>query len=355
MRHRVALLVLIFLVAVYAYADLTPGGGGTGTTGATGPTGATGATGATGPTGPGSLSGAANRVGVYDGAASLSSSANFTFDLTNFRRKLQNATTDTTGSPRMEEISGTLPASPSATVTGELVAITSAGSAAQNQVALEADLLAGYTGASLTKGASIFNGALSTGGNLQLGTENSLIANIGLEGSATGVGTGFTVGLSGVAAGSSGTAIGMLGRALDNVAGTMIGVLGTAGLSTEATDFKNVAGYFTLSSSVISGSNISVALLADNGAVAAPIFNAYDNGSLVFSITDGGPVTMTSTLTSSRTTDLGWTVQSATDQACNTTCTSACVFGVNITAGLVTGLTSCTDTTSDQCTCAGAS
>lgn len=57
-------------------------------------------------------------------------------------------------------------------------------------------------------------------------------------------------------------------------------------------------------------------------------------------------------LTSSKATDIGWTVQTATNQACNTTCTSACVVGTDtVTAGFL----SCTDATADMCLCAGAS
>lgn len=64
----------------------------------------------------------------------------------------------------------------------------------------------------------------------------------------------------------------------------------------------------------------------------------------------------TGTIKSSRTTDLGWSVQSAADQACNTTCTSACVLGFNLTAGNITGtILACTDATADVCLCAGAS
>ena len=56
-------------------------------------------------------------------------------------------------------------------------------------------------------------------------------------------------------------------------------------------------------------------------------------------------------LISTATDDIGWTVQSAANQACNTTCTNACVVGFDATAGIV----ACTDAAADQCLCAGAS
>lgn len=65
--------------------------------------------------------------------------------------------------------------------------------------------------------------------------------------------------------------------------------------------------------------------------------------------------TTNGTFTSARTTNLGWTVVSVANQACNTTCTSACVFGHNLTAGVPGAMLACTDATADECLCAGAS
>lgn len=61
----------------------------------------------------------------------------------------------------------------------------------------------------------------------------------------------------------------------------------------------------------------------------------------------------TGQLTSSATSDLGWTPVNAANQACNTTCTSACVFGMN--TGALGNFVSCSDATADTCICAGAS
>lgn len=53
-----------------------------------------------------------------------------------------------------------------------------------------------------------------------------------------------------------------------------------------------------------------------------------------------------------RTTNIGWTVKAGADQACNTTCTFACVAGF---AAAVTGSdpVTCENATADLCICAG--
>lgn len=188
---------------------------------------------------------------------------------------------------------GTLPSAPASAAQGAAFQYTSAGNASQTQFASVHNLLAGYTGSSMTRAISANNLAAGTGNALNLGTANAATGNIGGSLAATGSTSGLNVGSQGYAASSSGANVGSLGFGVTTAAGTNIGVLGNANGSTEATDLKNVSGYFTLATSLITGSNISVALLADNGAVAAPIFNAYDNGTLVFSVTDGGGITTT--------------------------------------------------------------
>lgn len=75
--------------------------------------------------------------------------------------------------------------------------------------------------------------------------------------------------------------IGVLGESL-GITTNSVGVLGYSGAGT-----NRVGGYFTLSSST-PGPSASVGLLADNGAVAANIFEARDNGTAVITIRDGG-------------------------------------------------------------------
>lgn len=90
-------------------------------------------------------------------------------------------------------------------------------------------------------------------------------------------------------------------------------------------------------------------------------------GRMVFYTTADGASTLTEALrinssqnaifkaavTSSSTGALGWAPVAGVNTACNTTCTSACVFGID-TAAPQTWL-ACTDATADMCLCAGAS
>lgn len=59
-----------------------------------------------------------------------------------------------------------------------------------------------------------------------------------------------------------------------------------------------------------------------------------------------------STIKSTRTTDIGWSIVAGANTACNTTCTNACVFGFEDTNDTIVG---CTDATADKCLCAGSS
>lgn len=60
----------------------------------------------------------------------------------------------------------------------------------------------------------------------------------------------------------------------------------------------------------------------------------------------------TGTVRSSATSDIGWSVVAGANTACNTTCTSACVFGWD--AG-TTAIVNCASALADNCVCAGAS
>lgn len=62
-------------------------------------------------------------------------------------------------------------------------------------------------------------------------------------------------------------------------------------------------------------------------------------------------LTVTGSLLSTSTTDIGWSVVSGANTACNTTCTNGCVFGQN-TADM--SIVDCAAATADVCICAGA-
>jgi len=64
-----------------------------------------------------------------------------------------------------------------------------------------------------------------------------------------------------------------------------------------------------------------------------------------------GKVTLAGDLVSTDTGDIGWNLATGTDTACNTTCTSACVFGQDTTTYAIVD---CADATADVCVCAGA-
>lgn len=65
-----------------------------------------------------------------------------------------------------------------------------------------------------------------------------------------------------------------------------------------------------------------------------------------------GSVSVSADVLSTSTSDVGWTVQNAANQACTTTCTSGAGFGFDTGAGTLVGAT---DATADVCLCLGAS
>jgi hypothetical protein len=207
------------------------------------------------------------RIPVASGASTVVDTANFTFDATNFRQRIQNATTATDNSLNMWQLSGSLPSSPSASVYGAFAEITSTGSAAQAQLAQVATLLSGYTGSSSTLAVFGNNQAAGTGATLNLASSTGAVGNIGVSGSATAAGAGNTYAVLGNAGGSTGSAIGGYFKSGAAVAGNNIGVLGSAGSSTEATDLKNVGVYGTLNTSLLTGVNGSFAGLFDSGTL----------------------------------------------------------------------------------------
>lgn len=190
---------------------------------------------------------------------------------------------------------GTMPSAPAAQAFGVLFDVTANGSASQTNEAVRVNYGAGYTGSSLSRAMSVIQSNSSTGATTGLNALGGFNGNVAISTTAFKGGTGaagYSWGFIGEGRDSTGLNVGVHGKAADNEAGTNVGVLGNAANSTEGTDLINVAGAFTMRSA-LPAVNTSVALLADNGAVAAPIFNAYDNGTLVFSITDGGGITTT--------------------------------------------------------------
>jgi len=114
----------------------------------------------------------------------------------------------------------------------------------------------------------------------------------------------------------------------------------------------------------VDGTNTATFVGADAASPANTLLDttgagAIDVGSAdvtsVDVITDGGTVTIDGTITSTATSDLGWSIQTGANTACNTTCTSACVMGFELDAWDNTSLLACDDATADACLCAGSS
>lgn len=101
-----------------------------------------------------------------------------------------------------------------------------------------------------------------------------------------------------------------------------------------------------------SASGVALRVVNDGTGNSFQVDDATSDTSPFIVEADGDVVTG-GTVTSTATSDLGWSIQSAANQACNTTCTSACVHGwdTDVTEVAV----SCSDATADKCLCAGAS
>ena len=83
------------------------------------------------------------------------------------------------------------------------------------------------------------------------------------------------------------------------------------------------------------------------------IFELKTSSGVGLTVDGSGSLTASGKILSQRNTDLGWAVVAGANAACNTTCTSACVFGVN-TAATEADIVGCVDATADECLCAGA-
>lgn len=113
----------------------------------------------------------------------------------------------------------------------------------------------------------------------------------------------------------------------------------------------------TLAATLVIGASIGGLLFQLNtpdGATGANIRCLGTTGSTVHCLNDKGNTTQSGAILSESGGTIGWTVQAAANQSCSTTCTHACVFGVN-TAATEADIVDCADTTADECLCAGPS
>lgn len=104
-------------------------------------------------------------------------------------------------------------------------------------------------------------------------------------------------------------------------------------------------------------STINSGLKVNNGAGGATadhfIVVSRDSTNLISADTQAGVVYTSGRVQGTNTFNIGWTPVNSANQACNTTCTSACVFGIDTSA--IGNILACTDATADSCLCAGPS
>ena len=186
-------------------------------------------------------------------------------------------------------VTGTLPASPSAAVIGVRNSSTSAGSAAFSQTAEYISLNAGYTGSALTIGTTIVNLAAGTG----VSDLDGMGGNFALNAASIGTTTGSNVGAYLRGYGSSTRSYGAiaLGNGNGSSTGDVVGLLGY-GNTAGATNTVGVAAF--IRGGLFGPSYTTTALLADNMSTTAPIALFRDNGTTKVSIEDGGKLLLAS-------------------------------------------------------------
>src|ERR1700731_917076 len=181
------------------------------------------------------------------------------------------------------QLTGTLTDTASSTQNGVLISIASAGNAANEvQRAFRSLLSAGYTGAGTMEANSLSTQTASTANTIIPAAESiSGLANIGAGMGASGSTSGGNIGGLGHAVGAN-TNVGLIGLAqVSQNGGQNFGVVGSgynAGSGTIAT----AGGFFTLNGAL--PTNISAALIADNGTQSNPVFLGRVNGVTVHTI-----------------------------------------------------------------------
>jgi hypothetical protein len=185
-----------------------------------------------------------------------------------------------TATPPFLSVTGTLPASPGAAVTGTLHDITGAGSAAQQQTAGQVNLEAGYTGSSQTQGLVVNNFSQSTGVNIGARFE-AVPASVASGSSQIGV-----YGHAGFAADPGGYDIGGFFQA--NVgAGINAASLGVIGNASSGS--RRIGGFFSINTSTaptLSGSG-SAGMMSDVGGLTGSPNYAWQSGSIRIGEIDG--------------------------------------------------------------------
>jgi hypothetical protein len=195
-------------------------------------------------------------------------------------------------------VTGTLPTVSTNIMSGGNFQITSAGSSAQNQYALNVDLYAGWTGSASSQAGRFVNVAAGTG-STYLGSGSGNYApntgNRGLTTAARATTTGTNIGnLADASGGNTNYGIWSSATTAKNSAinvGAFITGLNTGTTPTYVGAFIGNVDYNTSAPTLTNS-----ALILDNGSTTAAILTARDNGTAVVTIADGGLQTNTAGL-----------------------------------------------------------
>lgn len=197
--------------------------------------------------------------------------------------------------------------------------VTSAGSAAGLQNALDVNLLPGYTGSSATSGLSVNNTAVGT--NVNTPTDNGVSGNVAIWGFSVGTTIGIRIGVRGSATGGVENRAGFFhSQTLKNGAANLGVVAHALNLGTTPT---HCAGYFGLHPSGVSLTFPSAAIAGDNGATTDPMLVLRDNQVISTTFADGGLLSVYKSINTA-----GWgmsTVYAAGTIAATTNARSAAV------------------------------
>ncbi len=169
--------------------------------------------------------------------------------------------------------------------------------------------------------ADFFRASLSI--NLVAGTGTNLFGlasgNVGAYNTSQATTAGNNCGVLGLADNGN-VNLCVFGNGLFGSGTTNVGVCGVAGGVT-----NNVGGYFGLNTTMPTFTN--AAIIIDNAAISAPILIARDNGTAVFTISDGGGITATSTLN----------IASGIVGTSTTTAAAVGIIGQGVTTSLAVG------------------
>lgn len=199
---------------------------------------------------------------------------------------LRDTVTGTSATSNFLNVTATLPSVLSTFGMGVRFDITSSSSAANGSYGLVTYLQAGATGNTESVAGYFQNNVACTATTWQTGQ-----SNIGVAAYAVATTVGTNIGVNGTASGGNINMGGWFAANTSKNNATNIGVL-SFGFN-NGTSPVQIGGYFGLHAAGAVPTFTSAALVCDNGSTTSNIFTARDNGTAVFTIADGGGVTMT--------------------------------------------------------------